>query len=308
MIGQIDVSDPAGYAKEYLPKAREIIKAHGGRLVAAAGAAATGSQVIAIDGEAPSAWSSTFYPSMEALQAWRNDPAYVEVRRIGEEYAKYHTFAEAKAMRFCSSNHSVRSIAELADRVIAMYLGKIIAEGNADDVMSDETVRRVYLGGDIGVLRPPRLVKSETRPLLQIEQVGVSYGKATALEKVNLSVNQRERVSIVGLNGAGKTSLFNAISGLLPYSGVVRFEGRELASSSAGEIAKYRDHDSPRKSRPRRTPVAAKCSQRSNGQHIRAVSDPGLEARSGRANPFGRRAADACDRPGPNDASEAADP
>ena len=33
------------------------------------------------------------YPSMEALQAWRNDPDYVQVRRIGEKYAKYHTFA-----------------------------------------------------------------------------------------------------------------------------------------------------------------------------------------------------------------------
>jgi uncharacterized protein (DUF1330 family) len=33
------------------------------------------------------------YPSMEALQAWRNDPAYVKVRHIGEQYAKYHTFA-----------------------------------------------------------------------------------------------------------------------------------------------------------------------------------------------------------------------
>jgi uncharacterized protein (DUF1330 family) len=93
LIGQIDVSDPAGYAKEYLPKAREIIKAHGGRLVAAAGAATSGSQVVAVDGEAPKRVVVYMYPSMEALQAWRNDPEYVQVRRIGEKYAKYHTFA-----------------------------------------------------------------------------------------------------------------------------------------------------------------------------------------------------------------------
>ena len=93
LIGQIDVSDPAGYVKEYLPRAREIIKAHGGRLVAAAGAAATGSQVVAIDGEAPKRVVIYMYPSMETLQAWRNDPAYVQVRAIGERYAKYHTFA-----------------------------------------------------------------------------------------------------------------------------------------------------------------------------------------------------------------------
>jgi uncharacterized protein (DUF1330 family) len=93
LIGQIDVSDPDGYAKEYLPRAREIIKAHGGRLVAAAGAAATGSQVVAVDGAAPKRVVIYMYPNMEALQAWRNDPDYVQVRHIGEKYAKYHTFA-----------------------------------------------------------------------------------------------------------------------------------------------------------------------------------------------------------------------
>ena len=92
LIGQIDVSDPDGYAKEYLPKAREIIKAHGGRLIAAAGAA-SGSQVVAVDGEPPKRVVIYMYPSMEALRAWRNDPEYVQVRRIGEKYARYRTFA-----------------------------------------------------------------------------------------------------------------------------------------------------------------------------------------------------------------------
>ena len=93
LIGQIDVTDPDGYAREYLPKAREIIKAHGGKLVAAAGAAATGAQVVAIDGNPPKRVVIYMYPSMEALLAWRNDPAYVQVRAVGERYARYHTFA-----------------------------------------------------------------------------------------------------------------------------------------------------------------------------------------------------------------------
>lgn len=93
LIGQIDVSNPEGYAKEYLPKAREIIKAHGGRLIAAGGAAGSGAQVIAVDGEPPKRAIIYMYPNMEALLAWRNDPAYAEVRRVGEKYAKYHTFA-----------------------------------------------------------------------------------------------------------------------------------------------------------------------------------------------------------------------
>jgi uncharacterized protein (DUF1330 family) len=93
LIGQIDVSDADGYAKEYLPKAREIIKAHGGKLLAAGGSAASGSQVVAVDGEAPKRVVIYMYPSMDALKAWRNDPEYVQVRHIGEKYAKYHTFA-----------------------------------------------------------------------------------------------------------------------------------------------------------------------------------------------------------------------
>lgn len=93
LIGQIDVTDANGYAKEYLPKAREIIKAHGGKLVAAAGAAATGPQVVAVDGTPPKRVVIYVYPNLEALQAWRNDPAYVKVRAVGEKYATYHTFA-----------------------------------------------------------------------------------------------------------------------------------------------------------------------------------------------------------------------
>ena len=93
LIGEIDVTNPDGYAKEYLSKAREIIKAHGGKLVAAAGAAASGPQVVAVDGIPPKRVVIYMYPSMEALLAWRNDPDYVKVRAVGERYATYHTFA-----------------------------------------------------------------------------------------------------------------------------------------------------------------------------------------------------------------------
>lgn len=92
-IGEIDVTNPEGYAKEYLPKAREIIKAHGGQLVASAGAAGTGNQVIQVDGEPPKRVVIYRYPSVDAVFAWRHDPAYENVREIGQKYAKYRTFA-----------------------------------------------------------------------------------------------------------------------------------------------------------------------------------------------------------------------
>jgi uncharacterized protein (DUF1330 family) len=92
-IGEIEVTNEEGYAKDYLPKARAIIKAHGGQLVAAGGAAGSGNPIVAIDGEPPKRVVIYRYPSIDDVHAWRDDPAYEAVRKVGEQYAKYRTFA-----------------------------------------------------------------------------------------------------------------------------------------------------------------------------------------------------------------------
>jgi branched-chain amino acid transport system ATP-binding protein len=135
-------------------------------------------------------------------------------------------------------DHSVKSVAALADRVIAMYLGEHIAEGNAADVMQNETVRRVYIGGSLDAIERRACDRGETATLLAVDGLDVSYGKAKAVDGVDFTVRQNECVSIVGLNGAGKTTLFKAISGLVPYSGAIRFDGCELRSLSAAAIAR----------------------------------------------------------------------
>ena len=135
-------------------------------------------------------------------------------------------------------DHNVKGVSALVDRVLAMYLGEWIAEGSAVDVMADETVRRVYLGGALQrVARAEPVVKHQA-PLLQVENVGVFYGKALALAEVSLHVQEGEFVSVVGLNGAGKTTLFNAISGLIPYSGGVRWRGDLLRAKTPAAIAR----------------------------------------------------------------------
>ncbi|WP_244817639.1 ATP-binding cassette domain-containing protein [Caballeronia sp. Lep1P3] len=134
-------------------------------------------------------------------------------------------------------DHNVKSLAALADRVLAMYLGEYVAEGTADEVMRNETVRRVYLGGKIEMRE--RAVQESAKPsILEIGDVGVLYGKARALDGVSLHVREGEFVSVVGLNGAGKTTLFNAISGLVPYHGTVRFAGQDLKGMSGAAIAR----------------------------------------------------------------------
>ena len=116
-------------------------------------------------------------------------------------------------------DHNVKSVAALADRVFAMYVGERIAEGAPQAVMNDETVRRVYLGGALtAAARPESAFNDAQTPFLEVDNVDVFYDRAQALEKVSLHVHRGEFVAVVGLNGAGKTTLFNAISGLVPYA------------------------------------------------------------------------------------------
>ncbi len=67
--------------------------------------------------------------------------------------------------------------------------------------------------------------------LLEVEALCVNYGAVSAVRDVSLSVEQGEIVTLIGANGAGKTSILRAISKLVaPRSGVVRFDGRDVTS------------------------------------------------------------------------------
>jgi uncharacterized protein (DUF1330 family) len=92
-IAEIDVTNPDAYAKEYAPQAQAIIRAAGGRFLAIGGAAATGAKVTAFDGEPPKRAVVQVWDSMEQIQAWRAKPEYIELRKVGEKYAKFRSFA-----------------------------------------------------------------------------------------------------------------------------------------------------------------------------------------------------------------------
>ena len=135
-------------------------------------------------------------------------------------------------------DHNVKSVSALADRVFAMYLGERVTEGTAEEVMQNETVRRVYLGGKIETIQKDEAVTESKPPLLEVKGVKVFYGKAQALDNVSIDVREGQFISVVGLNGAGKTTLFNAISGLIPYQGEIRFAGEVLKGKTAGAIGR----------------------------------------------------------------------
>jgi uncharacterized protein (DUF1330 family) len=92
-VAEIDVTNPDAYAKEYAPKAQALIRAAGGRFLAIGGSAAATGTVTAFDGDAPKRVVVQVWDSMEKIQAWRANPEYVELRKVGEKYAKFRSFA-----------------------------------------------------------------------------------------------------------------------------------------------------------------------------------------------------------------------
>ena len=66
--------------------------------------------------------------------------------------------------------------------------------------------------------------------LLTVERISVRYGGIEALSDVSIEVSEGETVLLVGANGAGKSSLINAVIGLVPIvSGQIKLQGRDLS-------------------------------------------------------------------------------
>ncbi len=75
--------------------------------------------------------------------------------------------------------------------------------------------------------------------MLTINDINVFYGAIHAIKGVFLEVNEGEIVTLIGANGAGKSTILRTISGLLkPKTGSIRFEGQEIAGMPAHEIVK----------------------------------------------------------------------
>ena len=74
--------------------------------------------------------------------------------------------------------------------------------------------------------------------LLEINSVSVAYGGIQALQQVSLHVDDGEIVTIIGANGAGKSSLLNAISSMVPYhEGEIMYRGERLPNQPYNVVA-----------------------------------------------------------------------
>ena len=76
-------------------------------------------------------------------------------------------------------------------------------------------------------------------PMLKIDNIDVYYGAIHALKGISLEVKEGEIVTLIGANGAGKSTTLRTISGLLkPKTGGITFLGQDIAGVRAHEIVK----------------------------------------------------------------------
>jgi branched-chain amino acid transport system ATP-binding protein len=75
--------------------------------------------------------------------------------------------------------------------------------------------------------------------MLSVKDMNVYYGNIQALKGVSLTINQGEIVTLIGANGAGKSTILKTISGLLkPKQGDITFEGESISGKVAQAIVK----------------------------------------------------------------------
>jgi branched-chain amino acid transport system ATP-binding protein len=76
-------------------------------------------------------------------------------------------------------------------------------------------------------------------PLLRVDDLSIRYGHVQALEHVSLEVRSGEVVSLIGANGAGKSTALRSISRIVPiHSGRIAFEARDISSARPSDVVR----------------------------------------------------------------------
>ena len=157
-------------------------------------------------------------------------------------------------------DHDMRLVMGVCDRVAVLNFGRLIADGTPEEVSADAGVITAYLGtggervvssapGASGVdevadvARSTAATTSYSEPesaILEVRDLSVRYGAVNAVRGVSMRIASGEVVALIGANGAGKSTILNALSGLIrPSSGDAVFDGLDLTTAKPSAIVRH---------------------------------------------------------------------
>ncbi len=145
--------------------------------------------------------------------------------------------------------HDLRIVRQIADTVCIMRQGKILEQGKADDIFTapKAAYTRELLQTELAIR--PQPPNKPTTTILEVNNLDVTYGpkklfgkdvRQKALKNISFSLSQGGSLGIVGESGSGKSTLALALLRLLPFTGTVLFQGKNLTSLRTKEMRQTR--------------------------------------------------------------------
>jgi ABC-type branched-subunit amino acid transport system ATPase component/MFS family permease len=138
---------------------------------------------------------------------------------------------------------SVNVALAIAERAVFMEKGEVRFVGETADLLRrPDILRSVYVRGSGGAV-PHRVRRPDEervpQRLLDAKGITKRFGGVTAVDGVDIALDDNQIVGVIGPNGSGKTTLFDILSGYqTPDDGTVAFEGRDVTALPAHERAK----------------------------------------------------------------------